>query len=101
MALIPSVKAELFRNPRQRKTAWIPVGFGMVLIILSFVRTLVQDSGGMWYSVDSKFMLLGTAFLLMGGAELLPVDRHRLAALLRFITIGVFIAWFVALLLSQ
>ena len=100
MALLNRIKAEIHRDPRPGKTVWIPIGFGIVLIALSLAGWLGDASRGMLFSVEPKFMLLGSAFVLMGGAELLPVEQHRLAALLRFITIGVFLAWFVALLLT-
>lgn len=100
MATLRSIASEFFRAPRHGNTVWIPIGFGLVLITLSIIGSLVDNAQGMLFSVDPKFILLGFAFVLMGGAELLPVGRYRLAALLRFITVGVFIVWFLALLLS-
>jgi len=100
MALLGRLKAEFFREPRDGKTVWIPIGFGGLLIVLSVAGSLVNEARGMLFSVSPEFVLLGMAFLLMGGAELLPVDRYRVAGLIRIVTVGVFIAWFGALLLT-
>jgi hypothetical protein len=50
--------------------------------------------------VDPAFSLLGLGLVMMGGAELLSVDRQRLSAVLRVGAIGGFVTWWLALLLT-
>jgi hypothetical protein len=98
MALLHSIQTAFFREPRNSKFDWIMIGYGISIIVISIAGILVEDAQGTLFSIDPEFFLLGLGFVLMGGAELLPVDQQRQAALLRFATVGAFIAWWVAFL---
>jgi hypothetical protein len=94
------MKAGFFREPRNSTFDWIPVGFGVLLIVFSVAGPRVENARGTLFGVDPEFVLLGVAFVLMGGAELLPAARHRLAVVLRFVTVGAFLVWLATRLLT-
>lgn len=79
----------LFREPRKSKYDRISVGFGLLTLALSTAGIVVEE-----------FLLVGSAFVLMGGAELLSVDQRRLSALLRVVAIGAFVTFGVAFILT-
>jgi len=89
MALLDTVKSEFFQEPRNRKYDWLPVGLGVLAIGLSIAGVVVD-----------RFLILGSAFVLMGGAELLSVDQRRLSALLRAGAVGAFVAYGLAVVLA-
>lgn len=84
-----SIKTGLLQEPRNSKYHWLPVGFGILAIGLS-IAGLVTD----------EFIFLGSAFVLMGGAELLSVEQRRLSALFRVVAIGLFVAYGIAIVLT-
>jgi hypothetical protein len=99
MVSLQNLTAEFCREPRKRKFDWVLVGWGMVLLLASTAGILLEDALGPLGSAGPDFILLGLAFVLMGGAELVPGRQRRLPALLRIVTIGIFLAWVVARLL--
>ncbi|WP_311173936.1 hypothetical protein [Halobellus ordinarius] len=99
MALHQRIQTAFFREPRNGRFDWILVGFGVSIVVISIAGILVDDAQGTVFSVNPEYVLLGVAFVLMGGAELLPVDQQRRAAVLRVATVGAFLAWWVTLLL--
>lgn len=100
MALQQRIRTAFFREPRNGTFDRIQVGFGIVIGGLSIAGLLVGDAQGTFFSVDPEFILLGVGFVLMGGAELLPRDQRRRAAVLRVVSVGAFLAWWVALVVT-
>lgn len=100
MALRRNLKSTFFRPPRRRAYYWLPTGLGGVILALSAAAVLVGDPPGPLLDVGPEFSLLGLGLTAMGGAELLPVDRQRLAALFRFVAVGGFVTWWLALALT-
>mgnify|MGYP000168040384 CR=1 FL=1 len=89
MALLDSVKSEFLQEPRNSKYDWLTVSFGVLAVGLSIAGVVVD-----------RFLILGSAFVLMGGAELLSVDQRRLSALLRVGAVGTFVAYGLAVVLA-
>lgn len=74
MNVVQSVTDEIFAEPDGHPLSWAAVGWGVVL--------LGSVVGGL-FNFSSGFVFMGVGFVFMGGAELVPADRHRLAGILR------------------
>ena len=78
----------------------MPVVFGSFLTVLSFVAVLGGTVQGTPFRLGPEFGILGLAFVSMGGAELLSVDRRKSTALLRTIAIAAFVSFLAASILT-
>ena len=99
MGVLDTVKTKLLRDPRRSRIDWIPVVFGSFIITLTLGGILVGADQGAPFRLDAEFGILGLAFVCMGGAELLSVDRRGSVALLRGIAIALFISFLVAFIM--
>ncbi len=70
------------------------------MVILSSVGVIVGSEQGAPFRSEPEFGILGLAFVFMGGAELLPVDRRGSTALLRTLAIPTFVSFLVAFILT-
>lgn len=100
MAFRTGMARVFYREPRNSKFDWISVGFGTILLALGILGILVDDTRGVLFDVDPEFVLLGSAFVMMGGAELLARDQRQVAALLRVLTIAAYVSFVAVLLLT-
>lgn len=53
------------------------------------------------YSVDLRYGVLGLAFAIGGGAELLPAGRIRLATAFRILSIVCFVVFFILIVFGS
>lgn len=80
----------LHREPRGHKGYWLMVGYGVVVICVAFGSSVVPE-----IDVGLEFVLLGSAIVVMGAAELVPTDRIPWARNLR---IGSYVGFLLYLL---
>jgi hypothetical protein len=89
MGVTQRLKDDAFRRPRGSRFFWVTLGWGILLVALGVAGSLLDGSQGL-FSVEPGFVVIGVAFALMSGAELLPIERRQLAGVLR---VGSWAAW--------
>ncbi|MDS0301392.1 hypothetical protein NDI76_21925 [Halogeometricum sp. S1BR25-6] len=91
MNILRRVKAELFREPNGDKWSVVPIGFGLLLILVLIGGILFTTGWSEQIKIEPRFILLAFAFLCMGTAEILAADRRKQAGLLRISSITFFL----------
>ena len=88
--MLQRLKKDIFREPRRSLARSTGIRFGALQVVVGCVIVTLYllgppQSAGPFYA--SFEVLLGLTFVVQGTAELLPVDRRRLAGKLCLVSI--------------
>ena len=81
MSVTKRIRDDIFAEPNGSRLNWLPIAFGVLsigILILGLTDLYLE------------YILMGTGFVFMGSADLIPAERRQVAGILRLCSIIAF-----------